>query len=136
MIVEEVYGNIFKGNEKSIFFGVNVEGFNDSGFAGHVVSNYWPELNGIGINNLGTLLVKETFNKTLYAIVCHSIIDSNTWKMAPGIILSALNSIDTNSNIATITIGGGLVGKLQNADVEANIDAMRMSNKNIVLYHI
>ena len=71
MIVEvKQEQNILKSGAKHICFAVNTEGINDSGFAGLISRNYWPDLAYIGACKLGTSLTHEKDGVTYHALVC------------------------------------------------------------------
>ncbi|MFA6252129.1 MAG: hypothetical protein WCX74_01900 [Candidatus Paceibacterota bacterium] len=134
MIIKEEKGNIFGTSCKHIVFAVNTEGINDSGFAGQVSDNYWPELAYVGPKPLGTVLSLQEEGITFYAIVCHSLKEG--WKEAPKVIEDCLNNLDTPDGepIASVQIGGGLIGQMSGADFPAIIQAMEHSKKSIILY--
>lgn len=77
MVVRTVQDDIFNSEANHIAFAVNVEGFNDSGFAGQVSRQYWNELANCGEHELGTVLSKTVGDKTFHALVCHSL--HNGW---------------------------------------------------------
>lgn len=53
-------------------FPLNIEGINDSGFAGYVANNHFPEILDTGGNKMGEMLSRET-DETIYCgIVCYS----------------------------------------------------------------
>jgi len=135
MIIRKERGNIFGTNCKHIIFAVNTEGINDAGFAGQVSGNYWPALAHIGPKPLGTVLsIKEEGGKTFHAIVCHSL--RKGWQKAPKMVEECLNNFDVPDDepIASVQIGGGLIGQMSGADFPAIIQAMERSKKSIVLY--
>ena len=66
MVVRTVQDNVFNSEAKHIAFAVNAEGFNDSGFAGQVSSEYWNELANCGEYELGTVLSKTVGDKTFH----------------------------------------------------------------------
>lgn len=52
MVIKTIQEDIFKSEANHIAFAVNVEGFNDAGFAGQVSSQYWNELSySLHLNN-------------------------------------------------------------------------------------
>ena len=134
MIIKNKQGNdILNGGETRIAFAVNVEGINDSGFAGLVSRKYWPELAYIGECKLGTVLTKTTKDGlTFYALVCHSLKDG--WNNQTEIIRKCFDAIETNEDIASISIGTGFVGVLSGANFSQIKNGMELSNKNIILY--
>jgi len=137
MILERRTGNIFGTECKHIMFAVNTEGINDSGFAGRVSHHFWPELAYCGPQLIGTVLSKkEDGGKTFHAIVCHSL--KGGWKEAPKIIEECLDThffdVSDDESIASVQIGGGLIGQFLGADMPAIIQAMERSKKKIILY--
>ena len=132
MILEMIRGDILQSPCLHIFFGVNTEGYNDSGFAGQVANNFWPELLKTGGNELGQVLVKNIGHKTFYAVVCHSLKDG--WESADQYIKAAFDSQNFEEPCASVLMGAGFIGQMQGADVKSIIDAMRESNKSIVVY--
>ena len=138
MIIRKVPGDIFKGPEKHIAFAINVEGYNDSGFAGVISANFWPQLVNTGTQKLGTVLSKECKGRTFHAIVCHGLKSENGgWEQAPQMIKNGLDSINTNGEpIAIVPIGAGLVGMLSGADPKANIMGMEASKQKVILYGV
>lgn len=134
MIIKKEKGNIFGTSCKHIVFAVNTEGINDSGFAGQVSANYWPALAHIGPKPLGTVLSFKKDGKTFHAIVCHSL--KWGWKEAPMAVEQCLSALDISNDepIASVQIGGRLIGQMSGADFPAIIQAMERSKKSIILY--
>lgn len=136
MIADQVKGDIFTAKQKHIAFAVNMEGLNDSGFAGKVAEKFWPELANIGENKLGKVLVRKVGEKTYYALVCHSLIKQNGWKKTPRIVRESLDKlrVPKNEEIAVVLMGSGPVGRLGGANVGAIVDAMSASKKKVVVF--
>jgi len=135
VIVDLVRANIFHTNHKTIAFAVNIEGHNDSGFAGQVSSGYWRELADTGRKQLGDVLSREVGDKTFYALVCHSL-GKDGWKKTPETLEKCLNSINVpeDETIAIVLIGSGMIGQLGGADTFAVLGAMARSKKRLVIY--
>lgn len=132
MIYSEIHGDIFTTKDKHIVFALNTEGFNDSGFAGAVARNYFPEIANTGGNALGEVLSKEINGKTFHGIVCHSL--ENGWENADQIILKALNELEVQNSISIIAIGTGLVGRLHGAPTSKIYEAFKECNKQLNCY--
>ena len=137
MITSKIKGDILKSEHEHIAFAINTEGYNDAGFAGLVARRFWPDLAITGERQRGTVLKHSAGGKTFYGIVCHSLAEHG-WERSPETIEEALNALDVpkNETIAAVAIGGGPIGQMQGADVEANLKAMERSNKNIVVYSL
>lgn len=139
MIIQAKNEDIFQTEANHIAFAVNTEGINDSGFAGLVSRQGWPELAYIGKENkqefpLGTVLSKKIGDKTYHALVCHSLVQDWGDNQAD-VIKQCFDNIEShNEPIATIAIGTGLVGMLSGADFRQIVVGMHESEKEIVLY--
>lgn len=134
MVTRTIQEDIFKTDVKHIAFAVNVEGFNDSGFAGQVSSQYWNELENCGQHEIGTVLSKTIRNKTFHALVCHSLHDGWGENQAE-IIKECFDKIPSNGEtIATIAIGTGFIGMMSGADFRQIVCGMHESQQNIVLH--
>lgn len=134
MIVNRVRGDVFKTPLKHIAFAVNVEGHNDSGFAGAVTSGYWPALENTGGNKLGEVLHHTSKGKTFHALVCHQLKASNGWAQTPKLVEQGLNSIPGDDEIAVVLMGSGFIGQLGGADVNAILASMERSKKRVHVY--
>ena len=132
MIKSEIHGDIFTTKDKHIVFALNTEGCNDSGFAGIVSKNYFPEIINTGGNTLGDVLSKEVNGKTFHGIVCHSLREG--WDNADQIILDALNKLQLEDEISIIAIGTGLIGRLSGAPTSKICDAFESCNKQLNCY--
>lgn len=134
MVVRTVQDDIFNSEAKHIAFAVNVEGFNDSGFAGQVSSQYWNELANCGEHELGTVLSKTVGDKTFHALVCHSL--HNGWgENQAEVIRECFDKIPANGEpIATIAIGTGFVGVMSGADFKQIVCGMHDSQQQIMLH--
>ena len=133
MIVEIRQGqDILKSGAKHICFAVNTEGANDSGFAGLISRDYWPDLAYIGECELGTSLTHENDGVTYHALVCHSL--HNGWNNSAEVIKQCFDSIQTDDEVATISIGTGFVGVLSGANFSEIRRGMEASSKRIVLF--
>lgn len=148
MIISAKDGDIFQTDAKHIAFAVNVEGLNDSGFAGKVAKYGWDELANIGkfINyqqltnveepfsnqklELGSVISKEIGDKR----VCHSL--EHGWgNNQANVIKHCFDTIHVNKEpIATVAIGTGLVGALSDADFKQILVGMEESEQLIILY--
>lgn len=134
MVTRTIQEDIFKSDVKHIAFAVNVEGFNDSGFAGQVSSQYWNELANCGQHEIGTILSKNIGDKTFHALVCHSLHDGWGENQAE-IIKECFDRIPSNGEtIATIAIGTGLIGMMSGADFRQIVYGMHESQQRIVLH--
>lgn len=133
MIIKNKQGcDILNGGEKRIAFAVNIEGYNDAGFAGMISRKYWPDLANFGPCDLGTVLSKHANDITFYALVCHSL--KKGWFDQTEIIKTCFDNIKSDEPIATISIGTGLIGMLSGADFKKIKKGMELSNKKIILY--
>jgi hypothetical protein len=135
MIVNRVQGDVFKTPLKHIAFAVNMEGHNNSGFAGAVSSKYWPALENTGGNKLGEVLHHTSDGKTFHALVCHEL-KANGWVRTPQLVEQCLNSIPGNDEIAVVMMGSGFVGQMSGADVNAILGAMERSKKHVHVYSL
>ena len=133
MIIMEKSGNILAGGEKRFAFAVNSQGVNDSGFAGVVSRNFWPELACIGETELGTVLTKEVDGVEYFALCCHSL-EKDGWANQEEIIKKCFDAIPGDDPVASIAIGTGLIGVLSGADFEFIRAGMEASKANIILY--
>jgi hypothetical protein len=136
MIAQRIRGNVYKADQKHIVFGINTEGYNDAGFAGQVARKVNPKLANTGGNQLGEALSFEGDNKTFHAVVCHSLSENPGWSKTPEVIEKALNELDTPEGepIAVVLMGGGMIGQMMGADVDANLKAMERSSKEVYVY--
>lgn len=134
MIIKASKSNVFETEAKHIAFAINMEGINDSGFAGQVASKYWNELTFCGKQELGTVLSKNVGNKTFHALVCHSL--HNKWGDNQNeIIKECFDKIPSNGElVATVAIGTGFVGMLSGADFSQIICGMHDSKQKIILH--
>lgn len=133
MIVEVKQGqDILKSGAKHICFAVNIEGINDSGFAGLISRNHWPKLAYIGECKLGTSITQEDNGVFYHALVCHSL--HNGWHNSAEVVKRCFDSIPTEDEVATISIGTGLVGILSGANFSEIRRGMEASSKRIVLF--
>ncbi len=133
MIIKDKRGyDILKNNESRIAFAVNIEGYNDAGFAGMISRKFWPNLTYTDPCDLGTVLSKNVDGITFYALVCHSL--KKGWFDETNIIKTCFDNIKCNEPIATISIGTGLIGMLSGADFEKIKKGMELSEKKIILY--
>ena len=134
MVIKSIQDDIFNSKAKHIAFAINTEGYNDSGFAGKVSSEYWPELANCGKNEIGTVLSKTIGDKTFHALVCHSL--HNGWgENQADIIKECFDNIPANDEeIAAIAIGTGFVGMLSGADFRQIVCGMHDSKQQIMLY--
>ena len=134
MVVRTVQEDIFNTDVAHIAFAVNMEGYNDSGFAGLVSNKYWSELSDCGKHDLCTVMSKKVGDKTFHALVCHSL--ENGWGDEQAeIIRCCFDNIPANGEeIATIAIGTGFVGMLSGADFRQIVCGMHDSRQKIVLH--
>jgi hypothetical protein len=132
MIIKTKKGNILKGNERRIAFAVNVEGVNDSGFAGLISSRFWPELAYIGETKLGTVLTKKVDDIEFFALCCHSLKEG--WNNQQEVIKECFDAIPGDEPVASISIGTGLIGIMSGADFVLIKAGMEASRKEIILY--
>lgn len=133
MVIKSINEDILNSDVKHIAFAVNIEGYNDSGFAGMISKKFWEELANCGENELGTVLSKKVGDKTFHALVCHSL--KNYWgEYQREIIKSCFDNIPTDETIATIAIGTGLVGMMSGANFSQIVCGMHDSNKQIILH--
>lgn len=134
MIVGRKVGDVIQGPERHVAFAVNTEGHNDAGLAGNIAFNHWSELAATGPIRMGEILSKDTGGKVFHALVVHSLKEG--WSDAPQYIEACFNElhIPTDEEIASVAMGGGLIGQMSGADVAANLAAMERSDKSIVIY--
>lgn len=133
MIIERKSGqDILAGGETRIAFAVNIEGINDSGFAGVVSRRYWPQLANAGKCELGTVLKKECNGVTFFALVCHSL--EGGWKEQTETIRKCFDQIEGDEPVASISIGTGLIGILSGANFAEIKAGMEASKAKIILY--
>ena len=134
MLVKTVQDDIFNTEAKHIAFAINAEGYNDSGFAGKVSYEYWPELADCGTHEIGTIISKTIGDKTFHALVCHSL-DNGWGDNQREVIKECFDNIPVNGEpIATIAIGTGLVGILSGADFTQIVYGMHDSEQQILLH--
>ena len=134
MIVDMIRADVLKAPQRHIVFAVNMEGFNDVGFAGQVSSRFWQELASTGPKKLGEVMTHEAGDHTFHAVVCYSL-GKGGWQQTPELVTSALNVMDVaKESIAVVLMGAGMVGQMSGADVYANLGALARSNKRIVVY--
>ena len=82
MIVDMIRADVLKAPQRHIVFAVNMEGFNDVGFAGQVSSRFWQELASTGPKKLGEVMTHEAGDHTFHAVVCHSL-GKGGWQQTP-----------------------------------------------------
>jgi hypothetical protein len=136
MIVGHKIGDVTQGPEKHVAFAVNTEGHNDAGLAGGIAYNYWPELASTGRIQMGEILSKKTGKKIFHALVVHSL--ENGWSEAPKYIEACFNElkVPTDEEIASVSMGAGMIGMLSGANLAENLAAMDRSDKSIVIYNL
>ena len=133
MIVATKQGqDILTSGAKHICFAVNTEGANDAGFAGRISRYHWPELAYIGKSELGTCLTHEDDGVFYHALVCHSLREG--WNNTAEVIKQCFDSIPTDDEVATISIGTGPIGRLSGANFSEICRGMEASSKQIVLF--
>ena len=134
MVIMTIQDDIFNSKMKHIAFAINIEGYNDAGFAGQVAKRYWPELAFCGYHELGTVLSKTIGNKTFHALVCHSL--KNGWgKNQREVIKECFDKIPVNNEqVASIAIGTGLAGIVGGADFRQIVCGMHDSKQQIILH--
>ena len=134
MIIKTVQEDIFKSSAKHIAFAINVEGVNNSGFAGQVSSQYWNELANCGEHEIGTVLSKTVGNKTFHALVCHSLY--NGWgENQAEVIKTCFDKIPANGEpVATVAIGSGYAGRVFGANTRQIVSGMHESQQQIMLH--
>ncbi len=134
MVVKTQPSDIFKSRAKHIAFAINKEGFNDSGFAGKVSEQYWPELAICGEHEIGTVLSKTVGSTTFHALVCHSLREGWGEDQA-AVIQECFDNIPVDDEpIHTIAIGTGLIGIMSGADFRQIVCGMHESKQNIILH--
>ena len=133
MIVSTFNHDMFKTDCKHIVFGINQEGYNDTGFPGEVADRYWKELSKCGKNEIGTILSKKVGDQTFYAIVCYSL--NYGWSEdIETIIQDCFDRLPTNGEpIASVSIGTGFAGVMTGADFRKIIKGMHKSKQQIEL---
>lgn len=136
MINGKIRGDILESEHKHIVFAVNIEGFNDAGFAGLVSKRYWPALAMTGPAKLGAVMRHESNGKIFHAIVCHSL--KTGWGGAPQAIEEGINGIAAGpkETIGAVAMGSGMIGRMQGADVEANLQAMEKAKHKVTVYSL
>ena len=132
MIIEVKKGDILKSGEKRIAFAINCEGKNDSGFAGMISDEFWPELAHIGKTELGTVLTKKVKDVEFFALCCHSI--EKGWRNQKEVIKQCFDSIPGDEPVASVSIGTGMIGFLTGANPYLIRTGMNISSKKIILY--
>jgi hypothetical protein len=136
MIMKTIQDDIFDTKAKHVAFAVNTEGYNDSGFAGKVSSQYWSELANCGTQQLGTVLSKEVNGRIFHALVCHSLKEGWGDNQAE-IIKECFDKIPANGEpTASIAIGTGFIGAMSGADFRQIVCGMHDSQQQILLYGI
>jgi hypothetical protein len=137
MVIEKITGDIFETDSRHIAFAVNVEGINDSGFAGLVTIEIWPEMRYTKVLKLGEAYRHETDDKTYWALVCHSLLE-NGWEDAPSHLKKCIDEMEVPESepIAIVKVGAGPVGRAMGADVMALHVAMSASNKRLRVYSL
>jgi len=137
MIVRRKIGDVIQGFERHVAFAVNTEGTNTVGLAGKIATFYWPQLFEIGPHARRTVLSTRVGSKIFHAMFVHSATD-NGWEGSPDDIEDCFNQLrlPTDQEVASVTMGAGVVGKLSGADPEANLAAMERSGASIVLYEL
>lgn len=135
MIVDMVRGNIFKSPHKHVAFAVNVEGFNDAGFAGQVASRYWPALANTGKKQLGDILTRMTDDKTFHAIVCHALAKEG-WHYTAVTVEKCLDRIEAPMDevVGVVLMGGGMIGQMSGADTFSILGGMARAKRKVVVY--
>jgi len=96
---------------------VNIEGFNDAGFAGAVSSRCWNQLANTGKKTLGDVLTKNGKDKTFHALVCHSL-GGDGWSKTAETVTKCLDSLNVpeTETIAIVLMGTGMLGQMGGAD--------------------
>ena len=135
MIIKRVKGDILQSEYKHIAFAINMEGINDSGFAGLISYRYWPELRYCGEQEMATVLTKTVGDKTFYALVCHSLKEEG-WSQAGSWLYNCLESIKTEEEIACVAVGTGLIGQMMGANINDIEEALEKTKKKIVLFSL
>ena len=134
MVTNIVRDDIFKTDLGYIAFGINMEGYNDHGFAGIVTKHHTPVIAYPGRKQLGTIVEAESKQFNFYGLVCHSL--RRGWHDAPGAIIESLDSIrlPLNYSVAVVLIGAGEGGKMSDADYIANLRAIHDAKRSCVVY--
>lgn len=140
MIVKKIRGDIFSTVDRHIVFALNIEGINDSGFAGQVARIGFSEiLNTNGKNvftredlSYGMVISKEIKGKTYHGIVCHSL--RSGWNNAERHILKGLNQLNVQEPMSVVLIGAGLIGQIQGAPIKDILWAFKECNKELTVY--
>ena len=144
MVLDVVRGDILRANPKFILFATNIEGLNDSGFAGVVSERYWNELRYCGTSTMGEIRKKTVTHPdfkdevTFLALTCHSLKYKDGWKLAPEAIKKALDSLEDIKDsdiIYSVWMGAGVVGALSGANPDSNFNALQECNKKIIVYY-
>lgn len=135
MIIDMVRGDIFKSPHKHVAFAVNVEGYNDAGFAGQVSSRYWRDLANTGKKQLGDILTRKMDDKTFHAIVCHALTKEG-WHYTAVTVEKCLDRIEAPMDevIGVVLMGGGMIGQMSGADVFAILGSMARVKRMVVVY--
>jgi len=137
MIEDVAKGNIFATTLRNIAFAINAGGKNDSGFAGQVLELFTPRFNKTGKRNLGEVITVETEGKIFHGLVCHRF-GLNGWEKSPETITACLDKINLapGDAIAVVLMGSGFLGRLEGADVAANIRAIHRSRNKCIIYSL
>ncbi len=124
-----VYEEIFK-DEKRIAFAIDVGGQNDSGFAGYISRNYWPELANMKIK-MGTVLTKKIDGREYFALCCYSV--SNGWDYEK--ITKCFKSIPGNEPVVSI-VGTDILSTFSGADFQMLMEAVGASKKQVIICNL
>ncbi len=132
MIIQVQDGDILHNSVRRVAFPINVEGINDTGFAGMIARRFWPELARIGRTECGTVLTKRKDGFEFFALCCRSMHDS--WNNQKDTIKTCFDKIPGDEPICSISIGQGFLDLLSGADSKQIKDGMEESEKEIILY--
>lgn len=125
-MVESInYKDIILSDCRHIVFAVNCEGINDSGLAGFIAKNFWPDLIDTGKMSLGTVLSRTIGCLTFHACVIHTL-EHGGWDLSPSYLRHCLNRIipGLNEKVGIVMMGAGVIGSLCGANVPALLEIM------------
>ena len=137
VITRTIRGNVFTSGCRNVAFGVNAEGHNHAGFAGLIASRYWPGLAHPGQKSLGDVMTHQAEPYTFHALVCH-FAEPGGFSQTPTIITRCLDALPVADDleIACVMVGGGPVGQMAGADVDAILEGIRRSRKRVAVYSL
>ena len=132
MIISTENGDILQNSTRRVAFPINVEGINDTGFAGIISRRFWPELAHVGRTERGEILIKRKDGYEFFALCCRSMHDC--WYDQKETIKKCFDKIPGDAPICSLSIGEGFLVLLSGADSKQIKAGMEESQKAIILY--